>query len=1400
MNTKKFDKLNFSGREEDWESFAEKFEAYMHLQKLRTVFLNQKKMPIGLSANNQAKFKEKLEDDQYTIYCELIQCLDKKSLMIAKSAKPNGAEAWKKLREKFKSSERPRIHQMLSNLTNLRMKAEENISDYIQRAEETQENLKEVNEGVTEQMLISVILKGLNKDYETFATIYKFNRDNKSFDELKRDLANYGDELKPKERRPISSFQAVQQNRCQNCGRYGHTKRECRNKPSICSNCGKPGHRTDFCRNTNTKETKTDKHIICYNCGKPGHRSTECRAPKQSHTSRYHNNNHKPDYTKTASNFAHDDTIKGFNFHATEAHHTTNDSEEVELLLDSGATNYMIKDRNLFINLNENKKGIASSANDSKSTIEGKGTIQFTALDKENIPHLITLDNAYYVPDYVRNLCSVKKLTQANAKVTFGDSSTVETQEGLQFPIENEDELYVWKGINSTATANTCKADLDTWHKRLGHNNTQAITKLEQHSTGLDISKKTSIQCDTCMTEKAKREPIPNTVSTRATHKLQIVHIDIIGPIQTESVDGYKYALSIVDSYSRFSAIYMLNTRDEAATQMENYICQLGKPQTIVSDNAKEFRYGEFAQLCKTNHIRQEFTADYTPEENGKAERLFSTLMAMARCMLKQAKLSGALWSYAMRAAVHIKNRCMHSAIGKTPYELFFGHIPTVSHIKIFGCRCYAYVEKQKRKKLDSRAERGILLGYSSDSKTYLVGKVKDNKLTLIQSRNVEFNEQQFDALTQPDDIENTNEQDNETNNFEEDEGQYEIAYSQPIDNQVYTPTNNDNTPTTSQDTSFTRENTPIVNGIPISTEENLEDINNDDTTTNTRSTNRNLRQSINPPQYYGFHTEEYALNSQITHDDIPQSIQEAMDNPNWKLAMEDEYKSLTENHVWDLQTLPQNRTIVKGKWCYAIKRDSEGNITRHKARYVAKGYSQVKGKDFEETYSPTVKMTTLRTLIAFAAQQDQHIKQMDIKTAYLNAPISEEVYLQQPPGFEQKDNNGKTLVCKLLKSLYGLKQAGRNWYHTLRDYLISLGFKPTISDSCLFVRQFNGRFQYACIWVDDIIYVSQNQHDAKQFETDMTQRFKVSDISELNWFLGMKIEKTQQGIEITQTKYIEKLLERFGMTDCKGAATVVEEKTTLTKNDCPREGSIEQIEMVNNDYRGLVGSLNYLSHTTRPDLAYISHMLSCFINNPGREHWKAAKHVLRYLKKTQDLKLTYRKHNNTKLIAYSDADWAGNIDTRRSTSGYCFFINDKSGAISWSSKFQQTVSTSTAEAELVALTETSKEALYLTNLIRELNGLQPQETNEPSNSHGDANNYRFIINVDNNSTIHIANNGNNSQQVKHFVIKVKFLQELVGHEKIKLVYCPTADMTADILTKPLNKLKTEYFRTFLLG
>ena len=380
-----------------------------------------------------------------------------------------------------------------------------------------------------------------------------------------------------------------------------------------------------------------------------------------------------------------------------------------------------------------------------------------------------------------------------------------------------------------------------------------------------------------------------------------------------------------------------------------------------------------------------------------------------------------------------------------------------------------------------------------------------------------------------------------------------------------------------------------------------------------------------------------------------PSKFDEAMMDPDWLSAMLEELNQFERNKVWSLvdRPDPKKHNIIGTKWIFRNKQDEDGLVVRNKARLVAQGYTQIEGIDFGETYAPVARLESIRVMLAFANHNDILLYQMDVKSAFLNGEIEEEVYVKQPPGFEDPKN--PDMVYKLHKALYGLKQAPRAWYDTLKDFLLKKGFKPGTTDPTLFTRSYNGELFVCQIYVDDIIFGCTNPDISEEFAKMMSKKYEMSMMGELKFFLGLQIRQQKNGTFISQEKYLKDCLKKFDLIKCK-----------TVKTPMPTSGFLDADEkgkpFDQKKYRSMIGSLLYLC-ASRPDIMLAVCICARFQANPKESHHVAVKRILRYLAHTPSLGLWYPKGTQFDLVGYSDSDWAGDRVDRKSTSGTCHFL-----------------------------------------------------------------------------------------------------------------------------------------------
>ena len=482
-----------------------------------------------------------------------------------------------------------------------------------------------------------------------------------------------------------------------------------------------------------------------------------------------------------------------------------------------------------------------------------------------------------------------------------------------------------------------------------------------------------------------------------------------------------------------------------------------------------------------------------------------------------------------------------------------------------------------------------------------------------------------------------------------------------------------------------------------------------------------------------------------------------------WLRGIQAELDAFDKTGAFKLVPRPTDGSnVVKGKWVFRLKAQAAGLPPKFKARYVAKGFSQKEGIDFFQTYAPTAKLVTFRTLLHIAAVQDMHIHQMDVSTAFLQGDLKERIYLEAPEGSSTDPN----LVWELQRPVYGLKQAPREWHAKLKAELQDMGFQPSASDPSLFIRSSSPGF-FILVYVDDLTLAAHNLDELAAFKKELQSRFDMKDLGELTHYLGMDITRDREArtIILSQAPYIEGVLERFGMEDSAPVHTPMLERHGLSAPAAPPTYSSDQ------PYPELIGSLMYAMTCTRPDLAYPLSVLSRYVA-PGRhteEHWCAAKRLLRYLKQTKDLGLTLGGQH-IQLQGYSDSSWADSQEDRRSSQGYGFHLG--SGLISWRSTRSSSVALSSCEAELYAGTMAAQECIWLCKLLTELGHPQPTPT----------------LWCDNQSTIALTENPVFHSRTKHIELRYFFIRDCVQEGKLVAKYMSSADNLADIFIKSLRK------------
>lgn len=778
-------------------------------------------------------------------------------------------------------------------------------------------------------------------------------------------------------------------------------------------------------------------------------------------------------------------------------------------------------------------------------------------------------------------------------------------------------------------------------------------------------------------------------------------------------------------------------------------------------------------------------TVVYTPEQNGVAERANRKIIEKAKCMLFDANLEKCYWAEAVNMATFVINRSASKTLNvKTPEEAWSGKKVDVSNLRIFGSTVMTHVPKQKRQKLDKQSIKMVFVGYTEGVKGYRCINPVSKKF--VMSRDVFFmennvklyNDDRVQAeVQQHDDVQifsnNTSEENlDEVRNLDQLVQAEVQVLSNADDNHDDVIQEEDNSHVVNNHNDVSSK-FDYSNDSYVSADED-EESEKDDPADPSFQIKSNILLPTETVRRSARCRNNVASNFVATANyDEPETVEEAInshDAQNWKAAMEEEFKSLNDNETWELVQLPLNRNPIKVKWIFKLKKDSEGNIVRHKARLVAKGCSQRFGIDYQETYAPVIRYTSIRLLIAWAVKNEFKIDQMDAITAFLQGDLKDEIYLIQPELFDDKSGR----VCKLKKSIYGLKQSGREWNMKLNAKLLLFGFKRSRSDPCIYYNE-DGTLVLG-VYVDDMLIFWKNQSKCDALKAYLKDNFKVKDLGKATDCVGIHITYLENGISLDQSCYIKQILQRFKMEDCKPVAAPSDHNQKLSISMSPK--TQEQMDAMKNiPYQEAVGSLLYLAQGTRPDISFAVNDVSRFNSNFGETHWSAVKRIMRYVKGTMNMKLCYQKSNVDILTGYCDADWASDIDKRRSCTGYLFKLSN--AAISWGSKRQPTIALSSTEAEYMALSSATNEVIWLKNLLCELDSNQK--------------NVAVPVYCDNQSAICLANVDGYNARTKHIDVRHHHIRDKIEKGVISLKYIPTEKMTADLLTKAVPGRKTKF-------
>lgn len=1222
-----------------------------------------------------------------------------------------GHGAWKNLKSAYEDRGLCRRLGLLRTLFGLKLEQFSDMEAYLLKITDLDQQLRDINAPLDDDFLSVLMLSGLPTDYDPLIMALENSNIKLSSETVKSKL------LQENLRRDFD--------KCEESAMF-----------------------------TNRATKGVKKHstkVKCFICKKTGHYATKCPL-------------------KTAKNEKQNNTCeKAWNGTLLTAFAV--DINSNVWYVDSGATCHMTNNKNILQNYVVDTPRLVTVANNQRLQSEGHGDVELLLKGHKTTTKI---HEVVYVPGLSTNLISVGKMTAKGLEVHFDTqkcyinygknviASATMINGVYQMDIarqqarkENElavvcqsadsrDPLKSTEGQQAEAV-NLCavKPTQTLWHRRLCHLNRRSMDLLKQGmANGINYTDTVRSTCVACCEGKQSRIPFPKRSYNRATEKLGLIHSDLCGPMSISSFSGAKYLVTFIDDYTRMTFGYFIKSKDEVFSAFKTFKSLVEnqtdlKIKMLRTDNGREYINKNFQMFLQQCGIKHQTTVPYSPQQNGVAERANRTIMEAGRCMLQDAGLDRRFWAEALNTAIFIKNKSPSKAVrGTTPEEKWYGTKVNLSNLRVFGCIAYAMIPNEKRKKLDKKSKMYIFVGYCSESKGYRLID-PDDPSKCIKSRDVQFLEDKMYKV------------------FKGNQGN--CMSDCQLD---FTSSENDTANNIENNNSLQINNTVVeLSDSSTSDSSCIDDPN--DVTWNPNMTTEETSSD----------DEEFteAVNTAVTmtapcRDDEPQTIKEALSGPEktyWEEAIAEEYESFEKNRAWTLTQLPKGKKAVKCKWVFKKKMGLEGQLLRYKVRLVAKGYTQEYGIDYNETYSPVVRYSTIRTLLALAVHLDMCVDHMDVKTAFLNGELQETVYMEQPEGYKIKGKENH--VFKLNKAIYGLKQASKAWYYKIDNVLTELQFKKSLCEPCVYIKSdVAGNLIILALYVDDILLFSKDTSSKKLLKEELMRIFEMKDLGRATHILGMRLRQDHSKFVLDQKSYIQKVLEQFKMTDCKPVSTPLENGMKLGKGD--------QTEL-DSKYRSLIGCIMYIAVCTRPDIAHAASLLSQFNNCHSDTHWKAAKRVLRYLKGTIDYSIVYEK-SRLSVTGYVDADWASNQLDRRSYTGYVFKIGNS--AVSWESRKQRTVALSSTEAEYMALCEGAKEAKFIRSFFYECLGKLISVT---------------LFN-DNQSAQKICNSQINHSRSKHIDIRHHYVRQIVKDKIVELEYLPTEHMPADVLTKPLGKDK----------
>ena len=1114
-------------------------------------------------------------------------------------------------------------------------------------------------------------------------------------------------------------------------------------------------------------------------------------------------------------------------------------------LMDSGSSSHLLRSRELFWSYDPSQARNVTTANLGTLSTQAAGDC-LARVSYSGTTTVLKLRDCLHAPDACANLISVGRMVRAGLSCNFADNRVVVSRQGTplaQGPMVGQLFALVIEFLPPPSDAVprapsdvACFAQvpvtLDLWHHRLGHIGMQSTRELVKSVTGAQFLAGDSLsRCEPCILGKHSRHPNPPSSRPRSTTLLELIHCDVCGPFPVETPHGKKYFVIFLDDCSSALNLQLLASKDQSfeawCLLQAKWERKLGvKVQRFRCDGGGELAGGSrrFAAQLEGQGIERDVTPPYEHWKNGRVERVMRTLQGRILSMLAAAQLPLTYWGEAALTAAYLFNLTVTSTLpsGVTPFEMFHGRKPDVSHLRVWGVRCFAHVPVELRGKLGEKSRECLFMGYPPSQRGYRVRDVQTNHFftsgSVIFDENIPYrarhevtSDVDYSTLPLNDDASSndllipvTPPRAGSSTQVVPDRPPKAAMMRSPRPQRLRILTEAGRAYAqkmleAKEHLSQLREaaarraelaRVPDAKSAP----EGMSDVDpalaerDEPITEESSNPSEAVCISLDPATYLDQDNQcvcESALLS--IRSDVPRSPlavgydmsvppathREAAgrsDAADWLRVEQKELGMLRDMGVYQEELLPDGRKAIGCRWVFEFKL-VEGGSPIHKARLVAQGFSQVALIDYDATFAPVVKSVSIRLLAVHAALNGWHLETFDATRAFLWGDLSRVIYMRCPPGYTPSFPGA---VWRLLKSLYGLKQASRVWYKLLRSVLEKLGFVRSNFDHALFIfnRLWSGTLVHCLLamHVDDGLAGCNHPPFLTHIKAEIRKAFGIKDLGPVTSFLGVQFERNLSTRELWlhQSMYIDTLLADYGMTDCNSVATPLDPHHPLGLESDTSDAVPNLLE----SYQRLVGSLLFLQMCTRPDLSFAILLLSQHCSSPLPRHFAAARRVLRYLKGTKDLRLRYGGSSaHLSLSGLSDADWAGDKSSRASTSAFVWSL--AGGPVSWSSKKQSCIALSTAEAEYVALTRAIQEGLWIHNSLLAMHLPCPSS---------------LSISTDNLAAKSLAENDSSHGRAKHIDIRYHFIRSHIESGRFAVSHVPGPLNSADLLTKPLSR------------